>query len=100
MFWKLVVVLVSVVLIGAGLLGLRAERQHLKQEIAQLHAEVDQARHRTWDAQVRIAERAAPTELRPALERAGLELEPAVPTELRWPEPGSRQMVEADAARR
>ena len=86
-------------MVGAALLELRSQRQHLHREVTQLHVEIDQARHRTWDAQVRIAERAAPGELRAVLERVGLELKPAVPGELQRPVTLEDQMVDREGMR-
>lgn len=95
MFWKLLVVMVSVVVIGAALLGLRAQRQHLHHQITLLHIEIDRARQRTWDAQVRIAQHAAPDTLGSAMERAGLELEPAAPIAPAQALPRDQQFVDA-----
>lgn len=98
MYWKLLAVMVSVVLIGAALLGLRAQRQDLHHQITQMHVQVDQARHQTWDAQVRIAERTSPRALRAAAKRAGIELEAAVPRDLRAAGRAGDRLAEAHSA--
>ncbi|MFW6059337.1 MAG: hypothetical protein ACODAQ_04100 [Phycisphaeraceae bacterium] len=79
MFWKLLVAMGVLAVIGAALLGLRAQRQQLRHQITELHTEIDASRRQTWDLQVRIAEHTEPADLRSAVERAGLELEPVTP---------------------
>ena len=99
MFLKLLVAMGALVVIGTALLGLRGQRQHLRHEITELHTEIDQSRRRTWDLQVRIAERTEPADLRRAVERAGLELEPITPTGDRPSPPRGDRMAEAEHGR-
>ena len=77
MFVKLLTALVFAVVIGAAIFNLRQQRLELMHEITGLHREMNQDRQATWDAQVRIAERAQPQALREALARAGMQMEPA-----------------------
>ena len=99
MFPKLLTVTAGLVLIGAALLGFRAERRAARHALTELHAEVDRARRQTWDYQLRIAEQTEPAELRRAIERAGLELEPLPAAPARpGPPPGDR-MAEATNVR-
>ena len=95
-FWKLLVITVGVVVIGAALLELRVQRQQLHHQLALLHMEIDRARQHTWDAQVRIAQHSAPATLRETLERAGLDLEPTAPPSPPEALPANEQLVEAD----
>lgn len=97
MFWKLLVMMAVLAAVGAGLLGLRGQRQHLRHEITEFHVQMDASRRQTWDMQVRIAERTDPGDLREAVRRAGLELEPIEPAERRRLAPPDDRMAEADS---
>lgn len=69
-------VLVFTAALGAGLLSLRQQRLETMHEMARLHEAMDESRQRVWGLQVEVAERIEPAELRRALERARLILEP------------------------
>jgi cell division protein FtsL len=78
MFTKLLTALVLMVVIGSAVFSLRQQRLELMHEITGLHRQMNRDRQRTWDMQVRIADRTRPGALRDAIARAGLDMEPAV----------------------
>jgi cell division protein FtsL len=78
MFAKLLTALVFTVVIGACIFNLRQQRLELMHEVTGLHRQMNRDRQATWDKQVRIAELTQPETLRQALQRAGMEMEPAV----------------------
>ena len=81
MFPKLLAVLVGTVVIAAALLAVRQQRLATMHEMAVLHRQVQQQRQALWASQVKIAQRSRPDELRAALARAGVTVEPlATPT--------------------
>lgn len=95
MFVKLLTVVVFATALAAALLSVRQQRLQAMHEMAQHHRQIDAARQATWDTQVKIAQRLRPGELREALERARLALEPVVPEDL--VESGaSRRVAEAE----
>lgn len=77
---KLVTVMVGLLLIGAGLLGLRQYRQTLRHDMTRIRQQMNDTRHAIWDRHVKIAERVSPDRLRELIKKAGLELEPITPT--------------------
>lgn len=80
---------VGAALIAAGLLALRRERLETLHEVATLHAQIDATRQQTWNLQSRIAAGTQPGQLRAALERAGMAMEPVTEPELPPVRPGS-----------
>lgn len=76
MFAKLALSLIVATAIGAALLGLRQQRVQTVSQMAALHASMNSTRQSMWDTQVRIAQHANPQQLKDALERAGLQVEP------------------------
>jgi len=88
MFPKVLFAIAAAALIGAGLLSLRHQRLAMMHEMTELHRQMDRTRRQTWDLQTRIAEASSPATLRRAIERAGLELEPVAPRDLRRPVAG------------
>lgn len=78
MFLKLLTTLAFATLVAVALLGLRQQRLEAMHDMAQLQAEMDQARQHTWDLQVRIAGRMEPGTLLEAMDRAELALEPVI----------------------
>ncbi len=78
MFAKLAIVLIAAAAIGAVLLGLRQQRVQTVGRMAAMHAQMNRTRQSMWDTQVRIAQHANPSQLKDALQRAGLQVEPMV----------------------
>lgn len=87
MLAKMITVVVFAAAVGAVLLGLRQQRLQLMHEMTRMHAQMNGSRQDTWDLQVKIAERTQPTELREAITRLNLELEPITPADpgAGWP---------------
>ena len=87
MLAKMITVVVFAAAVGAVLLGLRQQRLQLMHEMARMHAQMNRNRQDTWDLQVKIAEKTQPTELREAIARLNLELEPITPSDPNstWP---------------
>ncbi len=87
MLAKMITVVVFAAAVGAVLLGLRQQRLQLMHEMARMHTQMNHSRQDTWDLQVKIAERTQPTELREAIARLNLELEPITPSDpaTSWP---------------
>ena len=81
MLAKMITVVVFAAAVGAVLLGLRQQRLQLMHEMARTHAQMNRSRQDTWNLQVEIAEKTQPTELREAIDRLNLELEPITPTD-------------------
>ena len=69
-----VVVLLSAV--GAGVLGMRQQQLNDKHAMAEMHAEMKDAREHIKDLQVRIAKMTRPEALKDAIERTELQVEP------------------------
>ena len=67
------------------MLVLRQKRLELSHQIARHCQEIDLTRQRTWDRQARIASRLEPGQLREALDRTGLLVEPVVTPEAERP---------------
>lgn len=84
---KMIMVVVFAAAVGAVLLGLRQQRLQLMHEMARMHAQMNRSRQDTWDLQVKIAEGTQPGELREAIARSNLELEPITPADpsAGWP---------------
>lgn len=76
MFPKLALSLIVATAIGAALLGLRQQRVQTVSRMAALHAAMNSTRQTMWDTQVRIAQHANPQQLKEALQRAGVAVEP------------------------
>lgn len=93
MFPKLLIAVALCVAVAAALLSLRQQRLQTMHEIARLHEQMDAARQRTWDLQVRIAQQLEPGALQAALKRASLELEPLVPMD-EWSGQAEQRVVE------
>lgn len=85
MFSKLVVVIVAMLLIGAGLLSLRQYRLNLMNQMAQLHADINRDRQEIWTDQARIAQHLDPQHLEQAIDHAQLQLRPVEPQPLTPP---------------
>jgi hypothetical protein len=79
MYVKLLVMIASATLVGAGLLHLRQQRFDAMHEMASLHQQMNEDRMVLWQWQARIARAAEPPVLISAIARAQLELEPATP---------------------
>ena len=79
MFLKMLAVILSATLLGAMLLDMRQQRLEAMHEMAELHSRISQLRTSMWNLQGRIASKVEPQQLRAAIERAGLNLEPITP---------------------
>lgn len=75
---KFAVLIIAVTVITVGLLALRHQRIRTAHQIMLQHKKINAARQEMWDMQLRIADLATPQALAQAIDRAHLELEPAV----------------------
>ncbi len=80
MFLKMIAVIVFALLLGAVLLGLRQHRLDTMHAMTAMHSRINQLRESMWTTQSRIARHLEPSELRGAIERAQLDLEPITET--------------------
>jgi len=76
MFLKLATVIAALLLIGAGMLGMRQHRLNLMNQMTTLHSELNRDRQSIWTDQARIAEHMDPQQLSEAIEAARLQLKP------------------------
>lgn len=66
----------TLTVIGAGLLGLRRQQLNDMHAMAELHTQMKQDRETIKDLQVRIARKTTPEALQDAIDRAGMNLVP------------------------
>jgi len=78
MYAKAIVLIVCLTALAATMLQLRQRRFEAMHEMATLHQQMNQHRQDLWLWQSRIADATDPNELRDAVARAGLELEPLI----------------------
>ena len=80
MFAKLFICVICIALLGMILLGIRQKKLETVHTMVRLHQTMDEARHQTWDLQVRISERIEPAALVQSLRRSPLNVEPVTAT--------------------
>ena len=78
MFARMLVAIILAAGIGVGLLSLRQQRLEIMNEITAEHRKVDKIRRDIWDVQVRIAEKARPSEVERVVNQSELAFEPVV----------------------
>ncbi|QQE11138.1 hypothetical protein JD969_16785 [Planctomycetota bacterium] len=78
MFARMLIAIILAAGIGVGLLSLRQQRLEIMNEMTAEHRKVDKIRRNIWDVQVRIAEKAKPSEVERVIKKSELAFEPVV----------------------
>jgi len=78
LWWTLLAMLLSMVLLGTMLFSFRQRRLELSYQITKLHSQIDRSRTDLWDQQARIIALSKPPTLWQAIKDQGLFLEPVI----------------------